>query len=94
MCIKLRRNRPRATVLCTATSADSKPVAFQRGRYTSTFGEPQEMEGHFRRQFGQSRSGMLRPVVNVPSAPLGYLLRMVGLRFIDLFSLDGVRAWL
>ena len=75
MCMKLKRNRPKATVLCTATSADSKPVTFQRGRYSSTFGEQRQMDASFRQRFSHVSS----PEVSVPSAPLGYLLRMTGL---------------
>ena len=87
MCQKLRANRPGMATLCTAVSGDRKPVAFRKGLFSSTFGEEAEMDADFKKRFHSERRGPSSDVI-VPSAPLSMLLRMVGLRFVDLFSLD------
>ena len=83
LCPILMRNRPNARTLCTAVSANYSVLEFEKGSYTSTFGEVAEMDA-LHRKFHRGHS----PRVRVPSAPLGQLLRMVGLSSIDLFSLD------
>lgn len=83
LCPTLMRNRPNARTLCTAVSANYSVLQFEKGSYTSTFGEVAVMDTEHRK-FHRGHS----PNVRVPSAPLGQLLRMVGLRKIDLFSLD------
>ena len=84
LCTVLRRNRPHATRLCTAVSANYSVIPFDKGRWTSTFGEVAQMDQEHR-QF-HPRHGHAQTAV--PSAPLGQLLRMAGLASIDLFSLD------
>ena len=83
LCPSLVRNRPKARTLCTAVSANYTWIKFEKGLYTSTFGEVAEMD-KFHRKFHKRPSRQHK----VPSAPLGQLLRMAGLSSIDLFSLD------
>lgn len=84
MCELLQRHRPRATRLCTAVSSNGEPVRFQKGKFTTTFGDVSQMDPAFRHKFHSSH----QPHIQVPSAPLGQLLRMVGVAYVDLFVLD------
>ena len=86
MCPLLWANRPMALALCTAVSSDYSSIRMEKGSYTATFGEVAEMDPQFRRKTHKSPGRYNQQ--HVPSAPLGQLLRMVGVRFIDLFSLD------
>ena len=75
--------RPGSRKLCTAVSRDSRPVAFARdppGTF-GTFGSIAALND----TLGVQRK---TPTVLVPSAPLGKLLRSVGVKSIDLFTLD------
>jgi FkbM family methyltransferase len=83
LCGHLLRNRPHARTLCTAVSSNYDVLEFEKGMYTATFGEVAEMDSNHRKFHGG-----ISKKVRVPSAPLGQLLRMVGVASIDLFSLD------
>ena len=85
LCPLLLRNRPGSRILCTAVSANYSRLRFERGQYTATFGEYAEMDA-VHRQFHKTPGRFAQHMV--PSAPLGQLLRMVGLAYVDLFSLD------
>ena len=86
-CRTLFRNRPRAIKLCTAVSMNHSWLTFQDGLYVSTFGDPTQFSDTFAKRFHPKRSRP-RQQYEVPSAPLGQLLRAVGVSHIDLFSLD------
>ena len=86
VCPALWANRPLATCLCTAVSGDYSGIQMEKGTNTATFGEVAQMDERFKsethRYVGRFKQ------YTVPSAPLGHLLRMVGVSQIDLFSLD------
>lgn len=84
-CQKLIKNRPAARCLCTAISANYATVHFESGAYSTTFGERAQMDGAALRWHMHPERYVH---AWVPSAPLGHLLRMVGLASIDLVSLD------
>ena len=85
LCAPLVRNRPSARTLCTAVSANYSRIRFEKGSFSSTFGEVAEMDS-FHRRFHRYPGRFKQDWV--PSGPLGHLLRMVGLTHLDLFSLD------
>ena len=87
LCKVMRRNRPKATCLCTAVSNDSSFINFQRGLYSSTYGAVEDA-AKYSGEDKYARRNSRWAAERVPSAPLGYLLRTVGIEFIDLFSLD------
>lgn len=74
-------DRPGAVKLCTGVSADYKQLEFENGRYSSTFHAVSAESLKY-------ATGPKRPRHQVPSAPLGQLLRMAGIAYLDLFSLD------
>jgi len=87
-CEKLFQNRQRPTTrnLCTAVSSDSAPITFNAGKDPAVFASQsqlQNMSQEYKNIFHQ-----VKAEVTVPSAPLGYLLRASGIKYIDLFSLD------
>ena len=73
-CTPLFRNRPHARTLCTAVSSDYRVISFEEGKYSSTFGEVEAMPPRFVELFHKRP----RTKHRVPSAPLGQLLRSVG----------------
>ena len=83
-CRRLFRNRPRATNLCTAVSSDYRMITFEEGTYSSTFGSLEDMPPVFAERFHSKK----RALHQVPSAPLGQLLRMAGVTHLDLASID------
>jgi FkbM family methyltransferase len=83
-CPRLFRNRPKAINLCSAVSNDHRPITFEEGLYRSTFGAVNELSPIFKEKFHKMR----RRTHQVPSAPLGQLLRAVGVAYLDLVSLD------
>ena len=88
LCEGLRAHRSRAsTTLCTGVSADFRTMQFERGMYTSTFAASDVIVDA--RKSGVKPKLIRRrgPPISVASAPLGYLLRSVGLKYVDLFSL-------
>ena len=89
LCEDLRAHRSRAsTTLCTGVSGDFRTVWFERGMYTSTFAASEVVVDA--RKSGV-RPNLIRrrgPPIGVASAPLGYLLRSVGVKYVDFFSLD------
>jgi len=90
LCEGLRAHRGRAsTTLCTGVSGDFRTVWFERGVYTSTFAAS-EVVVDARKSGVRARSVVRRRgrPIGVASAPLGYLLRSVGIKYIDFFSLD------
>ena len=86
MCAKLWKTRPLARSLCTAVSADYSVIQMEKGSFTATFGEVSEMDPAYKR-LNHKHAGRFHQDY-VPSAPLGQLLRMVGVASVDLFSLD------
>ena len=89
-CEGLRAHRGRAsTTLCTGVSGDFRTVWFERGVYTSTFAASEAVVDA-RKSGVRARSVVRRrgPPIGVASAPLGYLLRSVGIKYVDFFSLD------
>ena len=83
-CRRLYNNRPRAVNLCTAISNDSRMITFEDGVYSSTFAAVDELSPKFKERFHKKQ----RQTYQVPSAPLGQLLRAVGVTYLDLVSLD------
>lgn len=92
MCSLLRMQRARrATTLCAGVSPNFSTVLFERGRYTATFAASDVVsEARSSQASGLNPSLVQRrgAPVAVPSAPLGFLLRSVGIAFVDFFSLD------
>ena len=92
MCPLLRMHRARrATTLCAGVSPNFSTVLFERGRYTATFAASDAVaEARASLAPGLNPSLVQRrgAPVAVPSAPLGFLLRSVGIAFVDFFSLD------
>lgn len=90
LCEGLRAHRGRAsTTLCTGVSGDFRTVWFERGIYTATFAASEVVVDA--RKSGVRASSVVRRrgrPIGVASAPLGYLLRSVGVKYIDFFSLD------
>ena len=78
-------HRPGAVKLCTAVSRDYATLTFEDGKYSATFGavdEGQAIHSFFNNSHGRRKRHQ------IPSAPLGQLLRSVGIASVDLFSLD------
>ena len=89
-CSKLFRNRPQTHNLCSAISNEStRSVTFERGAWPAAFAGVEHMRPEYRKRRHWSKR--LRRV-QVPSSPLGKLLRAVGVAKIELFSLDVVGA--
>jgi FkbM family methyltransferase len=97
-CARLFANRPLAVTLCTAVATSLGFVEFETGSYDAVFAQKSAMSPQYRAQWHPSpdayqpkvrgfRSNSQR-TVRVPTAPLGQLLRAVGVAKIDLFSLD------
>lgn len=83
-CKRLFHNRRNSTTLCTAISKNFTNLTFEYGRYSATFYQPKNINQKYEKLFGTKT----RTQISIPSFPLGPLLRMHGIKYIDLFSLD------
>lgn len=95
LCATLHRNRPRAQCLCTAVSNDwsSVPYTFDKKEFESAFGDADNSADAMKYLSSRNKRADAKRVhevpVLVPSAPLGFLLRISGVAHIDLFEADG-----
>ena len=89
LCEGLRAHRSRAsTTLCTGVSGDFRTMQFERGMYTSTFAASDVIVDALKSGVKPKLIRRRGPPISVASAPLGYLLRSVGVKYVDFFSLD------
>ena len=86
-CARLFKNRrgPKVHTLCSAVTADSHPVLFETGEDAAVFAAVERMSAGFRQK---THPPHMRHNVTVASAPLGFLLRALGVSHVDLFSVD------
>lgn len=84
LCESLHEHRPNSKNFCTAISSDYSLVNFSKGRFTSTFAAVDTMAARYKSMFHQGS----RQFFQVPSLPLGQLLRAAQVRYLDFFSLD------
>ena len=63
-------------------------MQFERGMYTSTFAASDVIVDARKSGIKPKLIRRRGPPISVASAPLGYLLRSVGVKYVDFFSLD------
>ena len=91
LCTTLHHNRPGAQCLCSAISHDWSPVAFQfdASEYAAAFEQNAGIEDAVQVSALQRKKGATMHEILVPSAPLGWLLRVAGVYYVDLLIVSG-----
>jgi len=95
-CKNIAKTRPRDTAVCSAVSADSKPIEFETGLDPLGFAATDKINARWRAKWHHGKVNNKTWTkfkansvkVSVPSKPLGQILREAKITTIDYFSLD------